>query len=76
MLLVSRGLIETKRHHEEFGLDRVKSSLQEARFENARELCPAMHAAAQRFLDNTQPDNDLTTLAMVRPQASTQTANS
>lgn len=69
MLLVSRGLVETKRHHEEFGIERVKESLLEARFDNARELCTAMQAAAQRFLDNKAPDNDVTTLAMVRPQA-------
>jgi sigma-B regulation protein RsbU (phosphoserine phosphatase) len=69
LLLVSRGLIETKRHHEEFGLDRVKESMMQAQFENARELCTAMQAAAQHFLDNKQPENDLTTLAMVRPQA-------
>ncbi|ABF43278.1 serine phosphatase [Candidatus Koribacter versatilis Ellin345] len=73
LLLVSRGLVETKRHHEEFGIDRVKNSMLEARFVDARELCAAMHAAAQEFLDNKQPDNDLTTLAMVRPQAAAQT---
>jgi serine phosphatase RsbU (regulator of sigma subunit) len=72
LLLVSRGLIETKRHHEEFGIDRVKESLLSAQFENARELCAAMQAAAQRFLENKLPDNDLTTLAMVRPQAAAQ----
>ena len=69
MLLVSRGLIETKRHHEEFGLDRVKASMLESQFEDARELCTVMHAAAQRFLDNKQADNDLTTVAVVRPHA-------
>ena len=68
LLLVSRGLIETKRHHEEFGLERVKASLLAAQFENARELCTALQAAAQRFLENKLPENDLTTLAMVRPQ--------
>ncbi len=72
LLLVSRGLVETKRHHEEFGMERVKSSLLGARYEDARELCAAMHSAAQQFLDNKQPDNDLTTLAMVRPQAAGQ----
>ena len=72
MLLVSRGLIETKRHHEEFGLERVKSSLLEARFEDARELCAVLHTAAQNFLENKPPENDLTTLAMVRPQAAVQ----
>lgn len=69
LLLVSRGLVETRHHHEEFGIDRVKESLLEARFDNARELCTAMHAAAQRFIEDKMPENDLTTLAMVRSQA-------
>jgi phosphoserine phosphatase RsbU/P len=69
LLLVSRGVIETRRHHEEFGLDRVKENLLLAKFDNARELCTAMQAAAQRFLENSLPENDLTTLAMVRPLA-------
>ncbi len=69
LLLVSRGVIETKRHREEFGIERVKESLLAAQFENASELCTAIQAAAQRFLDNQLPENDLTTLAMVRPQA-------
>lgn len=69
LLLVSRGLIETRRHHEEFGIERVKESLLATRYDNARELCTAMQAAAQRFLDNRVPENDLTTLAMVRPES-------
>jgi sigma-B regulation protein RsbU (phosphoserine phosphatase) len=76
LLLVSRGLVETKRHHEEFGLDRVKESMLAAQFEDARELCTAMQSAAERFLDNKAPENDLTTLAMVRPQAAGQSGAS
>jgi len=72
LLLVSRGLIETKRHHEEFGLDRVKESMLAARFENAQELCTHMQAAAERFLDDKPPENDVTTLAMVRPNGAAQ----
>jgi phosphoserine phosphatase RsbU/P len=75
MLLVSRGLIETKRHHEEFGIERVKTSMLQAQFEDARELCTMMHAAAQRFLDDKPADNDLTTLAVVRPQAAGQASS-
>jgi serine phosphatase RsbU (regulator of sigma subunit) len=72
LLLVSRGVIETRRHREEFGLERVKESLLGAQFENARELCAAVQASAQRFLEDKLPENDLTTLAMVRPQAAAQ----
>lgn len=74
LLLVSRGMVETKQHQEEFGLDRVKEHLLNAHFDNARELCASIHAAAQRFLENKLPENDLTTLAMVRPQATAQGA--
>ena len=76
LLLVSRGLVETKRHHEEFGLDRVKEYLLSSRYDDARQLCTAMQSAAQRFLDNKLPDNDLTTLAMVRPAAAARSAAS
>ncbi len=69
LLLVSRGLVETKRHHEEFGIDRVKDSLQQARFDNARELCAAMQAAAKGFIEATMPENTRITLPMVRTQA-------
>jgi sigma-B regulation protein RsbU (phosphoserine phosphatase) len=72
LLLVSRGVIETKRHREEFGIDRVKQSLLSANYENARELCTAMQSAAQDFLDNQSPENDLTTLAMVRSHVAAQ----
>lgn len=75
LLLVSRGMVETKRHHEEFGLDRVKEHLLNAQFDNARELCASMQAAAQRFLEDKLPENDLTTLAMVRPQAVARSAS-
>ena len=69
MLLVSRGLVETKRHHEEFGLQRVKDSMLGSDFLNAHELCSALQNAADSFLDKRAPENDLTTLAIVRPSA-------
>lgn len=74
LLLVSRGMVETKRHEEEFGLERVKEHLLTAQFDNARELCASIHAAAQRFLENQLPQNDLTTLAMVRPEGAAHAA--
>lgn len=69
LLLVSRGLVETKRHHEEFGLQRVKESMLASDCQNAHELCSALQNAADRFLENRAPENDLTTLAIVRPSA-------
>jgi serine phosphatase RsbU (regulator of sigma subunit) len=75
LLLVSRGVVETKRHQEEFGIDRVKEHMLSTQFDNARELCASIQAAAQQFLENKAPDNDLTTLAMVRLQAAQQAAS-
>lgn len=75
LLLFSRGLVESKGNHEEFGMERVKDSLRNAQFENARELCTIMQTAAHRYLEHRQPDNDLTTLAIVRAEASAQAAS-
>lgn len=76
MLLVSRGLIETKRHHEEFGLERVKQNMMDANFGSAQDLCCALQNAAETFLENKAPDNDLTTIAMVRSKAASARAAS
>lgn len=76
MLLVSRGVVETKRHHEEFGLQRVKEKMLASNFLNAQELCSTLQNAAQNFLENGAPENDLTTLAIVRPSTMTAEAAS
>jgi serine phosphatase RsbU (regulator of sigma subunit) len=74
LLLVSKGLVEARMRHEEFGLERVRENLLLTESQDARALCASIQAAAQRFLDDKQPENDLTTLAIVRPLASAQVA--
>ncbi len=67
LLLVSRGLLEGRRRREEFGLERVKSSLRQAANETARELCAATIEDVQQFMRRPPLHNDVTALALVRP---------
>ncbi len=66
LLLVSRGLLEGKRRREEFGLDRVKSRLQEAANESAKDLCATTIDGVQQFMRKPPVHNDVTALALVR----------
>ena len=70
LLLVSRGLLEGKRKREEFGLERVKSGLQEASGENAKQLCLTMIDGVQQFMKKPPVHNDVTALALVRANGS------
>jgi serine phosphatase RsbU (regulator of sigma subunit) len=66
LLLVSKGLLEGKRRREEFGLERVKTGLQEAANESAKELCASMIDDVQQFMRKPPIHNDVTALALVR----------
>jgi serine phosphatase RsbU (regulator of sigma subunit) len=66
LLLVSRGLLEGKRRREEFGLERVKSSLQQAANETAKGLCTTAIGGVQQFMRKPPVHNDVTALALVR----------
>ena len=66
LLLVSRGVLEGKRRREEFGLDRVKSGLQQAAGETAKELCVTAIDGVQQFMRKPPIHNDVTALALVR----------
>ena len=68
LLLVSRGLLEGKRGGEEFGLERVKSNLQQGAGESAKELCATTIEAVQQFMRKPPVHNDVTALALVRPR--------
>jgi serine phosphatase RsbU (regulator of sigma subunit) len=77
LLLVSRGLLEGKRKREEFGLERVKSGLQQAAGETAKKLCVTLIDGVQEFMHKPPVHNDVTALALVRtanskPSVSTQ----
>lgn len=66
LLLVSRGLLEGRRRREEFGLERVKTGLQQAKNETAKELCATMIDDVQQFMRKPPVHNDVTALALVR----------
>jgi phosphoserine phosphatase RsbU/P len=66
LLLVSKGLLEGKRRREEFGLERVKTGLQQAANESAKELCATMIDDVQQFMRKPPIHNDVTALALVR----------
>jgi serine phosphatase RsbU (regulator of sigma subunit) len=66
LLLVSKGLLEGRRRREEFGLDRVKTELQHAAGETAKELCASMIDGVQQFMRKPPVHNDVTALALVR----------
>jgi serine phosphatase RsbU (regulator of sigma subunit) len=66
LLLVSRGILEGKRKGEEFGLQRVKDSLQRATTESAKELCVTVLESVQRFMRTPPTHNDVTALSLVR----------
>jgi serine phosphatase RsbU (regulator of sigma subunit) len=66
LLLVSRGLLEGRRRREEFGLERVKSTLQQAGNESAKELCATAIEDVQQFMRKPPVHNDVTALALVR----------
>ncbi len=66
LLLVSRGLLEGRRRREEFGLDRVKTGLQQGASESAKELCAGVIDGVQQFMRKPPVHNDVTALALVR----------
>lgn len=51
LLLVSRGLVETKAGHEEFGLERVKQILTESSTRDPQQLCAGVLEAVRVFLE-------------------------
>jgi phosphoserine phosphatase RsbU/P len=69
LLLVSRGVVEGKSKGEEFGLDRVKETLQQADLESAKSLCRTVIEDVRQFMRTPPTHNDVTALALVRNQA-------
>src|SRR5215471_13271527 len=66
LLVVSKGLVESKNGAKEFGLERLRKSLDTAHFENASELCTGILNTVQEFTKNTSGQNDITALALMR----------
>ncbi len=71
LLLVSQGMVEgksddEKTEHREFGLDRVKESLQKTQSRHAEEICAAVLNDAREFTSTSPVHDDITALAFVR----------
>jgi serine phosphatase RsbU (regulator of sigma subunit) len=65
LLLVSRGVVATKRKGKEYGLRRVEETLKNAPVVNAQDLCTTILEAMQRFAHTSQRE-DITALALIR----------
>jgi len=66
VLLVSKGVVEARQRHEEYGLDRVKEYLQEVSFDSAHETCVGLLARVRQFMGTPPTHNDVTALSLVR----------
>jgi serine phosphatase RsbU (regulator of sigma subunit) len=66
LLLASRGLLEVKAGGEEFGLDRLKTSLQNATNGDARELCSCVLRNVSEFVEQNKRRRFL---GLIGPQA-------
>jgi serine phosphatase RsbU (regulator of sigma subunit) len=66
LLLVSNGIVEAKRRHEEYGLERTKEYLQKTAFDTAHETCVGVLADVQQFMGTAPTHNDVTALSVVR----------
>jgi len=70
LLLASKGLIESKKgFHKEYGFKRLASVVKEAQFSNAAELCAQVLGDVEKYTQNADPDNDVTTVALMRTAA-------
>jgi serine phosphatase RsbU (regulator of sigma subunit) len=65
LLLVSRGVVEGRRHHQEFGLEGAKKTLQQS-VSSAKDLCRAVIEDVRQFMGTPPTHNDVTALALVR----------
>lgn len=66
LVAVSRGIVEAEYEGEEFGLERMKQSLQHATARSAHGLCLDLLQAVQSFTQSPPTHNDVTALAVVR----------
>jgi len=70
LLLASKGLIESKKaFSKEYGFKRLVSVVKEARFSTAAELCASVLGDVEKYTHNADPDNDVTTVALMRTAA-------
>ena len=70
LLLYSDGLIDSENSRgEEYGIDRLQSSLRDARsLPNAEAVVQLSLGDLQRFLDGAKPSDDITLMAIRRTE--------
>ena len=67
LLLVSRGVVEATHKKEEFGLERLKQHFGQTPLTSAHGVASAALQAVRQYAQSNAAQNDLTTLALVRP---------
>jgi serine phosphatase RsbU (regulator of sigma subunit) len=78
LLLVSRGLVESKAGSKEYGIERLTECVSKVSFQDAQDLCSQVLSAVKTFTESSwrrkQTENDVTTLALVRAARAAATA--
>jgi serine phosphatase RsbU (regulator of sigma subunit) len=73
LLLVSRGLVESKAGSKEYGIERLAECVSQLSLQGAQELCSQVLSAVKMFTESSwrrkESENDVTTLALVRAAA-------
>ena len=69
VLMVSKGLVESRSGSKELGLERVIQAFQAQEFRDAQEICGSILGAVETFTRNAAPENDITALALLRAPA-------
>jgi len=73
LLLVSRGLVESKAGSKEYGIERLAECISQISFHDAQHLCSQVLDAVKVFTESSwrhkESENDVTTLALVRAAA-------
>ena len=70
LLLASKGLIESKKaFSKEYGFKRLASLVKDAKFATAAELCAQVLGDVETYTHNSDPENDVTTVALMRTAA-------
>ena len=70
LLLVSRGVVEAAHKKEEFGMQRLKQQFESTPLTSAHAVASAALQAVRQYAKSGAQQNDLTTLALVRPGTS------
>lgn len=70
LLLASRGVVEATQRKEEFGLQRLKQHFSQMPLDSAQTVAASALAAVRQYAPEAAGQNDLTTLALVRPVTS------